>query len=835
MAQDHFVTCDPDGPLSEEFWLHELGFKQYPNLSGRDQVSWAHKKMGDFFKGDVAQQVLERLLEASSNPTALRFNLAVLGEWLSGIHRRGIEDVAYAVLDNKALETLVPDHEELPRIPAVATLFCNDPRHLVSILVCDRWNQRRRCVMRVQGRAPRPKRPLEPSIVTEAATTGLNRILAHSDKMRENFEGTRLLQVFQRSEGEIIVSFRRPIGISGVRRGRRLITGSNDEYVVLRFREGGRTVDVTARRLEDAIELAGAIGAVLLNTTSVEYVKRRGQVTSTVLSDLLELLVAPDNELALVEIKAEMPGEPGCFFKTIRSSGTERIEETVQREASRATFARDWKTVHYVKVLFEGYRFLVHFPDADEVETKLSLTYSDQDKDTGISEKFEEFIEFLGDNLGARMNVVPRTKDVKRRLHSLKKPGPARLGQQHWHRLLSPSIGHPLDWERKRLDKLQDDGLVRIRTAWFFRCGDPTIDREQARVPRSTLDCQGTVEWETGSSEDPVSGLYSEEVLCDECRQAWKPGHHTPPLRRRLYLSYQHDAIWRYTLSEFGKLMDALTIEASGMASGLRRGRRVYLVYTPLMPSNEAAPHLGSQPVLWIAPPDHPSLQGLVDGVCTLAQVMTSKTSRVRVLDEVRDDLGGDSKPAILRHTQGRKQLSLTSPHPRSGRSGWNNPGPEAAPPPHGLLHLLDNFSLQFCAFKNEDQLSSSHAYAVWKVSRANPRSTLLLLTLLVEARRRDLEQGDTVNYWTIEELTALDPQVQRTVKPANMQAWVSRFKKKLDEVVGSGVGPLLVESTSSQGGERSEPVGYRLGARYEVADFQFSTLIDKWKSQHKS
>ncbi|MFH1467184.1 MAG: hypothetical protein ABIO70_22560 [Pseudomonadota bacterium] len=807
-------------PPEEDFWLRELGFAAYTRMAGQlTNAEQVEKEVVGRYVGKARDPFTALLKAAGDDAPTVRQHLWLVAEYIEDLKTAAIIDVAKATLGASAVEPFREGRTRWARLPLAMLSYVEDPRTLLSVAMCDRWHALGRCVMKVLGRVP-VGRSLTTQRVRDAAVAGLPSWRGSWDNRKD----VTLLQVFQRGEDEVLVGFRRPFNLSSLldKGGGRLV-GHTEEWVVLRYCQGGHRVDVTAKRLVDAVELAAAVGRDLLGV-GVHYTKRRDPVTETVLGQFLERLCHPDAEdLVLVEIKAEMPGEPGRPVKTISGSGQEGIEQTVAREADRTAFAEDWKTVHHVKVWYEGYRFTIHFPTPGEVP--LALSYSDLGRDKGIAEAFEDFVEALRDELGADIAVRPRSEDPdhartpRRRKVPEAERVPARLVLGHWRRMFGTVIDDPALWEMAHLDTFRRDGLLSWRTAWFFRCGDVRTNRFSMGASARTLGCPGQVEWENESNQqDPYADLPDKRIECPDCGHEWKIGDYRPPLHRKLYIEVHHDRAWQIIFDKANKAMKDLTIEVPGIASGLRRGTRLYLAYLPLVDAAAALARVKGHPVLWCGGVADPGFCGVNSVTCDLAQLHAGKATLEGLLDEavkVTSDAPMPGKP--------------TPTALRSSKAGGGRSTALSSPPPFGRVTKV-GYKTKFHAYATQADMDAGKPSDTWDILAGNAVGCRLFISLLAAAAAADDMAGRERQHRDAEAFKGLYPALRSALDAQDFYRWAKRARECADRVA-TGVGELLIEGgEGNSGGD-----GYRLGARYQVSDFQIDREIQIWKSHGKN
>lgn len=801
---------------SESFWLDDLSFAGYRQIApGFADAAQVADEVEQRFKASELKARLAEVLAGLSDQGPAHQHLVLLVGWLAKLKTAALVDVARAELDAATVARWRNDTGRWNRLGLALELYAHDPDTLRSVLMCDRWHSRRRCVMQVTGRVPTRKSDLDVEAIVKATTTGL----ADWKKSRPWRPKITVLQAFRRKPDEVLVAFRRPSGISSLRDDDdKLITGFREEPVILRFKERGRRVDVTADRLDEAVGLATEIVSSLLGK-SVTLKKRRSKVTEKVLNAFLARLCNPDaDDLQLVEIKAEMPGEPHRPTKVICGTGKNRIERTVGREAERATFARDWRTVHSVKVHFEGYRFTVQFPPPDG---ELTLTYSDLNRDTSVAEEFEAVIEKLRDEFGANISILPRSKDPAGSAPRRQRPGkPRTVTAEHRRRLLAPTIDDPLPWEGRELEKLEANGVIATEEAWFFRCGDPTIDRFQAGVPLTTLDCDGEVEWSASATDgDPFGFLDGVELSCSACRTEWDLARYRPPIHRRLHVTLNAEATFDVVVAKLKRTVK-LEVEAPGIASGLKGGERIYLAFLPLVDPVAAHAKARGHNILWLGGVADPRLAGLVPSM-DLAEFLSGEAARKRLV-AAAIPVGSETAPppppvppAPSKTSSKAKQAQLS------------------APPAFGEVALVEG-RVMFYAYDSAAAQAARQPSGTWEIAKPHSVGSRILLALLVAAAERDEDPEGQRPRRTVNELTRLNPIVEAKADPQAFYKWVKRTRSRLDKVA-DGVGRMVIDGNDPVGGRASRTHGYRLGDRYAVRGFQLQAEAENWKSHGKN
>jgi hypothetical protein len=791
-------------PPDDAFWRKDLGFVLYDEICRwpEDRID---REFHDAFKTKALLQRVRELARVDAPNAVIKRHLVLVAKTIERVKAAAIKDVARAKLPIATIERWRGERGRWARLPLVLELYTIDPGTLLDVHVCNRWHAKRRCVMKVHGRVPELKGKLDAARTTTAAEDGV-RAWAAGPK-REPFT---LMRVFERKPGDVLVAFRRHSQREGLRDEQdELLVGFTQEAVMLRFCDDANRVDVTAQRLEDAIQLANHIGSHLLGG-AVAYVKRRDEVTESTIAGFLARLVDPAADyLPLVEIKAEMLGEAHRPVKTVHGTGTNRIEATLEREMERTAFARDWRSVHNVKVLYEGYRFTVHFPLPDG---PLELTYSDLGRDTDVAEQFEQMLK---DELGADISVTPRSKDPdgtpppRTRTSGM----PERLVRKHWERLLEPTVDGPKEWEDKEINKLVERGLIRRRDSWFFVCGDKRIDHWREGVSDRSRDCTGRIEWPADTeSDDAYGAIVENEHSCPVCAATWLVPPSRPPITRRVAIDIDHDAVWRQLQEWTSNAIKNLTVEDKGIASGLLRGRRTYLAYLDATSLSIALARAAGHPTIWVRARHSSRVAGEPDCRADLADLLCGRAARERL---VESPAGDGATPIPL----------AASPQPtwRKSRGSMPRPAPTSRLPSLGAIAFVGN-KVVFHTYESADQADGQKPSKTVEVARGNAVGVKLLLALLVAAR----ETEDRL--WTMRELTDLDDRVNAAVDPDTFSRWVRRTRDHFDKIA-DGMGAAVIEDGTQRDAER----GYRLSGRYRVLDCQLEREIQNWHAHGKN
>jgi hypothetical protein len=791
-------------PPDDAFWRKDLGFALYDEI-----CAWPEDRIErEFCEAFKTRPLLQRVRELAGvdAPTIdIKRHLVLVARAIERVKAAAIKDVVRAKLPAATVERWRGERGRWARLPLALELYTVDLGTLLDVHVCHRWHAKRRCVMKVHGRVPELKGKLDAARVTTAAEAGL-RAWATGPK-REPFA---LMRVFERKPGEVLVAFRRHSQRASLRDEQdELLVGFTEESVIFRFCDHAKRVDVTAQRLDDAIELANHIGSHLLGG-KVTYVKRRDEVTESTIADFLARLIDPAaGYLPLVEIKAEMPGEAHRPVKTVHGTGTNRIEATLEREMERTAFARDWRTVHNVKVLYEGYRFTVHFPLPDG---PLELTYSDLDRDTDVAEQFEQMLK---DELGADISVTPRSKDPDGTPTPRTRTSgrPERLGRTHWERLLEPTVDGPTDWEDKEIDKLVETGLVRRCDSWFFVCGDKRIDHWREGVAEQSRDCTGRIEWPVDTeSDDAYGAIVDREHSCPVCNATWLVPPFRPPLTRRVAIEIDHDAVWQQLLEWTSEAFKDLTVEDRGVASGLLRGRRTYLVYLDATSPSNAQSRASGQPIVWVRARHSSQVAGEPQCRADLAELLCGRAARQRLVAPPLDDC------VTVPH------LAASPPAPwRTSHKPMTKPAPTSRLPSHGAIAFVGN-KVVFHTYESAEQAARQKPSKTVDVAQGNAVGVKLLLALLFTARQKD------DRLWTMLELTGLKERVRTAVDAQTFYRWVKRTRDSLNKVA-DGMGAAVVEG----GAQREAEHGYRLTDRYPVLDCQLEREIRNWDAHGKN
>ena len=830
-------------PPDPDFWRHKVGFTGYRWLAPRlGDTTWVGKEVLDLFKGSAARDLAGRWTSDPATAPFARQHLVLLGSLIEArIGTQAMVDVVEQLVGSEGLDRFRQGTANWSRAALVATAYENGLEALLAVVITDRWHALRRCVMTIPGHVP------------AGCDLTVPRVRDAIEAALEDDEGApHLLHVFERQAGEVIVGLRRPFNPDAVwDADGHLVEGYSEEPVILRFKDNGHRVDLTAKRLDDAKNIADRVATRLLGT-DVAYEKRRLPLTGTVLNKFLARCLDPvADDLQLVEVKAEMPGEVGRPVKTIRGVGRTRIESVVAREPP--PFCEDWRSVHHVKVAFEKMRFTLHFPseldenqrlppdpDGDRappsfVEEDLSsgwileapekrafeLTYSDLKRDTGVSEQFEQVIESLSDNFGAKLVIQPRSEEpeAKRKRRRSTPKAPSRITVEHWRELLSPVVMDPAPWQEARLKKLHKAGRLSFRTAWFFRCGDIRIRRGLRGGPRE-VDCGGVIEWEsTDDTGDPYGGLDDLRVECDECQRSWRPAHQRGVLHKKLYIDINNPVVWGWVKETLGSRLEHLHEEAAGIASGITgNGRRLYLAYLPLVEADTARRHACGQDILWVSKVDDGALRQVDGARLDLAQLSTGRATWEAVLNQV----ASANSPSFRAPTTSR--ASPASPA-ASSRPVMGGPRLKE-PPPYGRI-CKQGQKGRFYWYGSKAELDDNRPGGHVDFLAGNAKAVRVMLAALVAGHSKDSDKS-----WTPATLSGLHDELQH-VLPNMMYRWIADLYHALDRVA-PGVGGRVVLGFEP-GRKDSRGQGYRMGSDYVIEDFDLAAEIRNWKSGSKS
>lgn len=820
-------------PPDAAFWRHKVGFTSYRWLEPRlGDAAWVAGEVSALFKGAAARNLVTRWTSASPSADVVLQHLLLLGKLIENrIGTQAMVDVVEQLVGTSAMDPFKQGAHNWCRAALISTAYGHGPESLLAVVITDRWHALRRCVMTLPGRVPDGS-PLAVGSVSDAVKAALEDVV----------DAPQLLHVFERQPGEVIVGLRRPFNPDAVWDAKgNLVEGFSEEPVILRFKDNGHRVDLTAKRLDDAKAIADRVATRLLGT-DVEYEKRRLPVTGTVLNKFLARCLDPGaDDLRLVEVKAEMPGDEGRPVKTIRSVGKNRIELIVARE--RPPFCEDWQTVHHVKIAFERMRFTLHFPspldenerppedlvdnglppmDEDSKGLELSvperrsyeLTYSDLKRDTGVSEQFEKVIEDLSDNFGAELVIQPRSEspESKRTRRRTTPKAPDRVTIDHWRELLGSVVTDPAPWQESRLERLRDQGWLTWRTAWFFRCGDIRI-RRGPRASSRAVDCGGIVEWEgADGTHDPYRGLEELVVECDECQRDWRPARERGVLHKKLYVTVNHPIAWDWVKNTLGKRLDQIRDEQPGLASGItKQGQPLYLAYLPLVGAEAARRHARGQDILWVSTVNDSRLREVTGATLDLAQLSTGRATWEAVLTAAT---GGDEADAAreLRPQALGRPLAAVKQRGRGLKE----------PPLFGRI-CKQGQKARFYYYGSQAALDAGRPDGYVDFLAGNARSVRIMLAALVSGRSADPNRT-----WTPDTLSELHKDL-KPVSPNAIYRWVADLYHALDRVA-PGVGARVVLGFEP-GRKDRRGQGYRLGTHYAVEDFHLEDEIRNWKS----
>ena len=769
-------------PPERAFWLDELRFPDFDELlTLRDDEDELRERAERAYSGPAPRRLFERILDEHGDGPEVLLNLLMVAGFLGQKKSSAVCDVALARLPVEVVQENRNAAGRIHRLPLAARLFGAAPVYLLEIDVLHRWHSRRRWALELAGPNRKPPEPLREIDWAPLGRAGLGDLRRDNPRVRRGLEYRATL--FRGDPDEVLLAFREPARRSTVRTaGGRVVSGRDDEWTLLRFHRGGLRVDVTAPRPEVGADLASAVASRLWER-DLEYRPARDPLSSDALNELLARLVDPDDDIfRLLEITAEVPGHFGRPMITASNSGQARVEAAVAHLRGNMAFADDWRTVQRVKVGFdERYRIVVHFPAPGE---ELVLSYADTDRDKEESRKFEELVQ---QELGVEIHPKEAHRRMTRRRRKRAKPK-GRLSSHVWSRLLRPILDEPEIWELEAIRSLARDGLVSTTDHTVFRCGDPALNRRAVRA--DTLDCPGEVEMPFGEADpnDPFRQEDDAEFACGHCGHAWYPGRYRLPVRHRVRISVELDAVWQWLLALAGKL-GTFDVEAPGIASGFPRGTRAYLLFLPLIRDPR-----------WLDP-----RSTAVHAVCALS---TPGDERLAQFGAQGTDLSAilEGSKRVLERAWDLGKSTTVSP------SGFLI-GDGVAESPRRTLPRDDVTS----GHLTERRVIAVSEAGVWlerqKICRpysigGRPQGVQLLLTLLWRAARKDGYDPTQRKLRSAEQLARLadDPSLDRN----KVQSWVSRLRHAIRKNLRDepGLAERIVE-----GGKGD---GYRLGPDFD-------------------
>ncbi len=784
-----------DSRPAPDFWLGELRLEHFTDrldLLGRPDA--LQVRLRDEYAGPSASQTLRTVLEEEGDTPEVRLHLLLVAEFLHRKNMAVIRAVAEKGLPADVIGSLAKGSDRIDRLAAATALYRDDPYHLVAIDAWHRWNRPRRCATRLDVRRGLPV-PWEEIPWDELVTEALRQLRAEHLSLRGPFARDR--------QRDVLLALRESSRRTTMRDDAgHVLPGRRDDWTLLRFFDDGYRVDITARRLSRAIRIASAVASALWGRP-LAYAQAKDPLTRKRLDLFLARLTDPhDDTFELLEITAGIPGRWGTPLHTISKPGQMRVEHNVAEMRETYCFAEDSRTVHRVKVGFEGrYRIQLHFPLPDDAD--LELAYDDLGRDKDMASRFEALVARA---MGVK--VHPKVATGARRKRREPPTRPRRMKTAHVAAMLGPILDDPAPWQRDYVDKLVKQGVVMTTDHTVFRCGDPAIQRRFQ--PEITLDCPGLVVMPFHRrKKDPFDQDPEASFECSACGTLWELGTFRPPAFHRILIDLAPAGAWKHLL----RLLSAklkMQPEKEGVASRSRRGDWEYVVFVPLAEDSWNDPlRAHFQPLCWIVA-DRDDAQVYGNQAVALADVLAQGPRVVaRVLDRARQAPRKARGQGVLIHP--------TQPYHRERRRSNRGPtAPFGAAVRDGPLPDLDLRIIQ----PGDEGLYLDHV----RFASARQDRIHLLFAMLQRITNREGVSPRKRAFHTAAELAELD--LEGRIEVHHVQQWIYRARRLLDEAFPAedGIGARVLE------GRRQ--TGTRLGPGFECRKFDLDSELERHGSK---
>jgi len=773
-----------------DFWLGELRFEHFTDRMGLlEQPDALRVRLRDEYAGPSVAQILRSILDEEGDTPEVRLHLLLVAEFLHKKNTALIRAVAEKAPSADVVLPLVKGADQIERLAAATALYRDDPHHLVAIDAWHRWNRPRRCATRLNVRRKLPML-WEEIPWDELAAVALRRVHSEHLSLRGPFTRDR--------QRDVLLAFRESSRRTTMRDDAgQVLPGRRDDWTLLRFFDDGYRADITARRLSRAIRIASAIASALWGKP-LAYSLAKDPLTRHRLDLFLARLTDPDDDtFELLEITAEIPGRWGIPLHTIRKAGQMRIEPNVAEMRETCCFAEDSRTVHRVKVGFEGrYRIQLHFPSPEDAD--LELTYDDLGRDKEMASRFEALVARA---MGVKIH--PKVATGVRRKRREMPTRPRRLKTAHIAVMLGPILDDPAPWQRDYVGRLSKQGVVTTTEHTVFRCGDPAIQRRFQ--PEITLDCPGLVVMPFHRrKKEPFDQDPEASFECSACGTLWELGTFRPPAFHRILIELDPAGAWKHLL---GLLSAKLKMqpEKDGVASRKRRGDWEYVVFVPLAEDSWNDPLRAQfQPLCWIVA-DKDDAQDYGDQAVALADVLAQGPRVVaRALDRARQEPRKARGQGVLLHpcqpyNQGRRKSTCgpTAPFGASVQDG---------PPDLGIRVIQPG----------DEGLYLDHI----RFASARQDRIHLLFAMLQQITNIEGASPKKRGFRTAAELAELA--LEGRIEVHHVQQWIYRARRQIDEAFPAedGLGARVLE------GRRQ--TGTRLGPGFECRKFDLDSELDR-------
>jgi len=780
-----------------DFWLGELRFEHFTDRLGLlDRPDALQVRLRDEYAGPSASKMLRTVLEEEGATPEVRLHLLLIAEFLHRKNTAVIRAVAEGGLPGDVVGSLVKGGDRIDRLAAATALYRDDPHHLVAIDAWHRWNRPRRCATRLDVRRKLPI-PWDEIPWEELVAEALQRTSADHLSLRGPFVRDR--------QRDVLLALRESSRRTTMRDDAgNVLPGRRDDWTLLRFFDDGFRADITARRLSRAIQIASGVASALWGKP-LAYSQAKDPLTRERLDLFLARLTDPhDDTFELLEITAEIPGRWGTPLHTISKAGQMRIEHNVAQMRETCCFAEDSRTVHRVKVGFEGrYRIQLHFPLPDDAD--LELTYDDLGRDKDMASRFEALVARA---MGVK--VHPKVATGARRKRREPPPRPRRMKTVHVEAMLGSILDDPSPWQRDYIDKLAQLGVVTKTDQAVFRCGDPAIQRRFQ--PEITLDCPGLVVMPFHRrNQDPFDQDPEASFECSACGTLWELGTFRPPAFHRILIELDPAGAWKHVL---GLLCAKLKMqpEKSGVASRKRRGDWEYVVFVPLADESWNDPLRAQfQPLCWIVA-DGADAPDYGSQAATLAQVLAQGPRAVaRALDRARQEPRKARGQGVLLHPHRPYDHGpRRSSHASSAPSGMVvRDGPAA------------DLSIRIVQPGDEGLYLDHVRFASARQDRIH-----LLFAMLQRITDREGASAKSRGFHTAAELAELD--LEGRIEVHHVQQWIYRARRLIDEAFPAE------DSLGARVLEGRRQTGTRLGPGFECRKFDLASELERYGSRKR-
>jgi len=310
--------------------------------------------------GLPTEGTIRQLQEYLADQAQLAMTLLLLARFAQYKLEAAVRDVAEGFLTADRAELVWLDNGRLHRLAALVALHQQDPSLLVAVRVLDAWHRKGSAALVLADKVMLPRTPMGELLGREAVQTQLDR----------HFAGVHFEACLPRGPGSHLLCLRRNLRPAWHWNddGTEVDHGHEEELIVLHFRQGGRSLGLSAatntlpRRIADHL-------ATRFFGAPCRYVEdHRATADSAIRAFLNALLDPAEQRLVLVEAcfdNAPLAGSPRVIVTDFTNGGI--TPAITQLEALVGDVFQNLDDVRKLKVQFEGSRIALAFPVIDGV------------------------------------------------------------------------------------------------------------------------------------------------------------------------------------------------------------------------------------------------------------------------------------------------------------------------------------------------------------------------------------------------------------------------------------------------------------------------------------